>query len=77
MTAEDRMGDDRLVADRRRVWHDFRRLLFWGPIHAAVVLIVVAMLAVYGPTPGTVVLGIVLIGGNLALTAAILSSQRW
>jgi len=77
MAAEHPMDDDRLVADRRRVWHDFRRLLFWGPIHAAVVLIVVAMLAVYGPTPATVTLGIVLIGGNIALTAAILSSQRW
>jgi len=77
MAAEHHMGDDPLVADRRRVWHDFRRLLFWGPIHAAVALIVVAMLAVYGPTAGTITLGVVLIGGNLALTAAVLSTKRW
>ena len=42
--------DDPLTADRRRLWHDFSRLLFWGALHAAVILIVVVMFAVEGPT---------------------------
>ena len=54
--------DDPLTADRRRLWHDFSRLLFWGALHAAVILIVVVMFAVEGPTLGTFVLGIVLYG---------------
>jgi hypothetical protein len=69
--------DDPLTADRRRLWHDFSRLLFWGALHAAVILIVVVMFAVEGPTLGTFVLGIVLIGGNLAITAAYFMSKRW
>jgi hypothetical protein len=69
--------DEQLVADRRRLWHDFSRLLFWGVLHAAIILIVVVMLAVAGPSVGTVLLGIVLIGGNLALTAGYFMSKRW
>lgn len=69
--------DEQLVADRRRVWHDFSRLLFWGPIHAAVALIVVALFAINGPTPGTIILSIVLIGGNLAVTMGYFMSRRW
>jgi len=69
--------DEQLVADRQRLWHDFSRLLFWGVLHAAVFLIVVVMLAVVGPTPGTIVLGIVLIGGNLAITVGYFMSRRW
>jgi hypothetical protein len=69
--------DDQLIADRRRVWHDFSRLLFWGPIHAAVALIVVVMFAVNGPTAGTIILSIVLIGANLAVTTGYFMSRRW
>jgi hypothetical protein len=69
--------DEQLVADRQRLWHDFSRLLFWGVLHAAVFLIVAVMLAVVGPTPGTIVLGIVLIGGNLAITVGYFMSRRW
>lgn len=69
--------DEELVADRRRLWHDFSRLLFWGVLHAAVFLIVVVMLAVAGPTVGTVLLGVILIGGNLAITAGYFMSKRW
>jgi hypothetical protein len=70
-------ADEQLVADRQRLWHDFSRLLFWGVLHAAVFLIVAVMLAVVGPTPGTIVLGIVLIGGNLAITVGYFMSRRW
>jgi hypothetical protein len=69
--------DEQLIADRRRLWHDFSRLLFWGVLHAAIILIVVVMLAVAGPSGGTVLLSIVLIGGNIALTAGYFMSKRW
>jgi hypothetical protein len=69
--------DDQLIADRRRLWHDFSRLLFWGVLHAAVILIVVVMFAVIGPTFGTFALAIVLIGGNLAVTAGYFMRKPW
>jgi hypothetical protein len=69
--------DDQLLNDRRQVWHDFSRLLFWGPIHAAVFLIVVVLFAVNGPTVGTILLSLVLIGVNLAVTAGYFLSRRW
>jgi hypothetical protein len=68
--------DEQLVADRRDLWHDFSRLLFWGALHAAVILIVVVMFAVEGPSVGTILLGIILIGGNLAITAGYFMSKR-
>jgi len=69
--------DEQLVADRQRVWLDFSRLLFWGPIHAAVFLIVVVLFAVNGPTVGTVLISIILIGANLAVTLGYFMSRRW
>jgi hypothetical protein len=69
--------DEQLVADRRRLWHDFSRLLFWGVLHVAVFLIVVVMFAVEGPSVGTALLGIILIGGNLAITTGYFLSHRW
>ena len=69
--------DDQLLNDRRRIWHDFSRLLFWGPIHIAVFLIVAIMLAVHGPTVGTVLLSLILIGVNVAVTAGYFMSRRW
>jgi len=69
--------DEQMVADRRRLWHDFSRLLFWGALHAAVALIVVVMFAVVGPTVGTAILAIILIGGNLAITIAYFRSRSW
>jgi hypothetical protein len=69
--------DEQLVADRRRLWHDFSRLLFWGALHAAVALIVVVMFAVAGPSGGTFAIGIILIGGNIALTIAYFRTRRW
>ena len=70
-------ADEQLIADRQRLWHDFSRLLFWGVLHAAVALIVVVMFAVIGPTVGTFILGIALIGGNLAITTAYFRSKHW
>jgi uncharacterized membrane protein YedE/YeeE len=69
--------DEQMLADRQRLWHDFSRLLFWGVLHAAVALIVVVMFAVIGPTVGTAILAVVLIGGNLAITAGYFMSHRW
>ena len=69
--------DEQLVADRQRVWHDFSRLLFWGPIHAAVFLIVVVMFAVNGPTVGTALISVILIGVNLAVTFGYFMTRRW
>jgi len=69
--------DEKMLADRQRLWHDFSRLLFWGAVHAAVALIVVVMFAVTGPTVGTAILAVVLIGGNLAITAGYFMSHRW
>jgi hypothetical protein len=69
--------DDQLLADRRRLWHDFSRLLFWGVLHAAVALIVVALFAVNGPTVGTILLSLILIGGNLAVTVGYFMSRKW
>ena len=69
--------DERMHADRQRLWHDFSRLLFWGVLHAAVALIVVVMFAVIGPTVGTAILAVVLIGGNLAITAGYFMTHRW
>jgi uncharacterized membrane protein YedE/YeeE len=69
--------DEQMLADRQQLWHDFSRLLFWGVLHAAVALIVVVMFAVIGPTVGTAILAIVLIGGNLAITAGYFLSHRW
>jgi hypothetical protein len=69
--------DEQLVADRHRLWHDFSRLLFWSVLHAAIILIVVAMFAINGPTVGTFLLGLILIGGNLALTAGYFMSRTW
>ena len=69
--------DEQLIADRQRLWHDFSRLLFWAALHVAVFLIVVVMLAVLGPTVGTILLSVILIGGNLAITAAYFMSRRW
>jgi hypothetical protein len=71
------VSDDQLIADRRRLWHDFSRLLFWAALHIAVFLIVVVMLAVNGPTAGTIALGLILVGGNVALTAGYFMSKRW
>jgi hypothetical protein len=68
--------DEQMLADRQRLWHDFSRLLFWGALHAAVALIVVVMFALTGPTVGTVILAIVLIGGNIAITAGYFMSHR-
>jgi hypothetical protein len=70
------ISDEQLVADRRRLWRDFSRLLFWGVLHIAIFLIVVVMLAVEGPSTGTVLLAIVLIGGNIAITAGYFLSKR-
>lgn len=70
-------SDEQLIADRQRLWHDFSRLLFWGAEHAAVALIVVVMFAVSGPTVGTFTLGILLIGGNIAVTTGYFMSKRW
>jgi hypothetical protein len=69
--------DDQLVEDRRRVWHDFSRLLFWGPLHVAVFVIVVVMFAVNGPTVGTIALSILLILATLAVTLGYFLSRRW
>lgn len=69
--------DEQMIADRRRLWHDFSRLLFWGVLHAAVALIVVVMFAVIGPTVGTIILAFVLIGGNIAITTGYFMSKRW
>ncbi|WP_395022978.1 hypothetical protein [Dongia sp.] len=69
--------DEQLLADRQRLWHDFSRLLFWGALHAAVALIVVVMFAVNGPTVGTFILGLALIGGNIAITTGHFMSRRW
>ena len=69
--------DEQLVADRRRVWHDFSRLLFWGPVHIAVFLIVVVMFAVNGPTAGTIAISFILIAANLAITAGYFMSRHW
>ncbi|GAB2177435.1 hypothetical protein [Dongia sp. agr-C8] len=69
--------DEEMLADRQRLWHDFSRLLFWGALHAAVALIVVVMFAVIGPTVGTFIIGLALIGGNIAITAAYFMSHRW
>jgi hypothetical protein len=70
-------ADEQLVADRERLWHDFSRLLFWGVLHIAVFLIVVVMLAVNGPTTGTILLALALVGGNIAITAGYFLSKRW
>ena len=69
--------DDPLLNDRRRLWHDFSRLLFWGVLHAAVFLIVVVLLAVNGPTAGTILLSLILIGANLAITTGYFMRKRW
>ena len=69
--------DEQMLADRQRLWHDFSRMLFWGVLHAAVALIVVVMFAVIGPTVGTAILAILLIGGNLAITAGYFLTHRW
>jgi hypothetical protein len=69
--------DDRLLEDRRRLWHDFSRLLFWGVLHAAVILIVVVMFAVNGHTIGTILLSVILVGGSLAVTAAYFRRKEW
>lgn len=69
--------DEQLVADRHRLWHDFSRLLFWSVLHAAIILIVVAMFAINGPTAGTIVLSLILIGGNLAVTVGYFMSRKW
>jgi hypothetical protein len=68
--------DEQLIADRRRLWHDFSRFLFWGAVHAAVILIVVVAFAIDGPTLGTVAFGIILIGGNLLITTGGHMSHR-
>jgi hypothetical protein len=69
--------DEQLVADRRQVWHDFSRLLFWGPVHVAVFLIVVVMFAVNGPTAGTIAISLILIAANLAVTFGYFMTRRW
>jgi hypothetical protein len=46
-------------------------------LHIAVFLVVVVMLAVEGPSTGTILLAIVLIGGNIAITAGYFLSKRW
>jgi len=69
--------DDPLLNDRRRLWHDFSRLLFWAVLHAAVFLIVVVLFAVHGPTVGTALLSIILIAANLAITAGYFMSHKW
>jgi len=69
--------DEQLVADRRRLWHEFSRLLFWGALHIAVFLIVVVMFAVAGPSAGTIAVGAILIGANLAITVGYFMLRRW
>jgi hypothetical protein len=69
--------DEQFLEEHRRVWHDFSRLLFWAPIHLAVLVIVVVMFAVNGPTAGTIILSILLIAANLAITAGYFMSRRW
>jgi hypothetical protein len=69
--------DEQMVADKRQLWHDFSRLLFWGALHIAVFLVVVVMFAVYGPHVGTVVLAVLLVGANLAITAGYFMSHKW
>jgi len=68
--------DQQMIADRQHFWHNFSRVLFWAALHAAVFLIVVVMFAVEGPTVGTVLLSMILIGGNLAITAGYFLSHR-
>ena len=72
MTAEEQM-----VAERRRLWHEFSRLLFWGAAHVAVFLVVVVVLAVYGPHVGTVAIAVLLIGANIAITAGYFMRHKW
>jgi hypothetical protein len=76
MSAEGMSPEAQLVAERVRLWNGFSRLLFWGAVHAAVLLIVVVLFAVNGPTVGNFILGIVLIGGSLAVTAGVFMSKR-
>ena len=70
-------ANDQLLNDRRRLWHDFSRIMFWGALHVAVLLIVVVMFAVNGPTAGTIVGSIALVLANIAVTAGYFLSKRW
>ena len=70
-------ADEQLVADKRQLWQDFSRLLFWGAAHVAVFLIVVVMFAVYGPHVGTVAIALLLVGANFAITAGYFLSHKW
>jgi len=70
-------AEEQMVAERQRLWHEFSRLLFWAAAHIAVFLIVVVMLAVYGPHIGTVAIAALLIGGNIAITAGYFMRHKW
>ena len=70
-------AQERILATRRQTWRDFSRLLFWGPVHLAVALIVVMIFLLNGPTLTSWIFAVILFGGNFAITAAVFASKQW
>ncbi len=68
--------DQQMIAERQHFWHNFSRVLFWAALHAAIFLIVVVMFAVDGPTADAVIVSILLVGANIAVTAAYFLTRR-
>ncbi len=68
--------DQQMIAERQHFWHNFSRVLFWAALHAAIFLIVVVMFAVDGPTADAVIVSILLVGANIAVTAGYFLTRR-
>jgi hypothetical protein len=76
MSTTDQTLNDRILDDRRKTWHGVGRLLFWGSIHSAVLVLLVVLFAINGPTASTWLVALIILGINLAVTAFALLTRK-
>jgi hypothetical protein len=61
--------NDEILNDRRKTWHGVGRLLFWGTIHALVLVLITVLFAINGPSATVAVVSILIFLVAWAITA--------
>ncbi|HVY99482.1 MAG TPA: hypothetical protein VHA35_08280 [Dongiaceae bacterium] len=68
--------NDQILADRQKTWHGVGRLLFWGTIHTLILVLIVTLFAINGPTATVWGVSIVILLIGLAITAFALTTRK-
>jgi hypothetical protein len=68
--------NDQILADRQKTWHGVGRLLFWSTIHILVLVLIVALFAINGPTATIWAVSIILLLINFAVTGFALLTRK-